>query len=305
VNRVTDRVLFGEARLPLKVHDVITIAPTRRVAVEGVSVVFITEGWSRLEHAGGKTPLAPGSIVTIPEGVWVAATPLDYVHSVILYLREDFLASQLQWLPAMHPLIVDLQAAHEGARDISVVHIGERGIQLLRPKLSVLATLSRSCGGELATLARVADLLDDLEYLAIRTTGVGDLGGLHRTPIPHRPVLAAARALHDELDRPWTIAELARRAAISESQLSRLFRQDLGISPAAYLWRARADRMAELLVSHDLTVAQVARAVGWANPSAASRAFRRRYSMSPRTFATRSRLPGGILNLADRRVPGE
>lgn len=305
MSRVTDYVLFGEARLPLRVHDVITIEPTSRVAVEGVSVVFITEGWSRLEHAGGKTPLAPGSIVAIPEGVWVAARPLGYVHSVILYLRQDFLASQLQWLPATHPLIAHLQAAHEGSRDINVVHIGEPGIQLLRPKLNVLATLSRSCGGELATLARVADLLDDLEYLSTRTTGVGEIGELQRPSIPHRPVLAAARALHDELDRPWTIAELARRAAISESQLSRLFRQDLGISPAAYLWRARADRMAELLVSHDLTVAQVARAVGWANPSAASRAFRRRYSMSPRTFATRSRLPGGILNLADRRVPGE
>ena len=302
---MTDRVLFGEARLPLKVHDVITIAPTRRVAVEGVSVVFVTEGWSRLEHAAGQIPLAPGSIVTIPEGVWVAATPLGYVHSVILYLREDFLASQLQWLPSMHPLIADLQAAHKGAQAISVSHISERGIQLLRPKLSVLATLSGSCGGELATLARVADLLDDLEYLSIRTTGAGEMGPLHRAPIPHRPVLAAARALHDELDRPWTIAELARRAAITESQLSRLFRQDLGISPGAYLWRARADRMAELLVTRDLTVAQAARAVGWADPSVASRAFRRRHAMSPRAFATRSHLPRGFFNLAGKRVPGE
>lgn len=270
------------ARGTLRAVDLVPVAPVGRIAVDDVSALFVTEGWAHFEHAEGAIRVTAGSIITIPPRARVAVNPFGYLRYTGLHVDEEFLASQLPWLPVTHPLIAHLHAARLGAREPSVLHIGEDTMRRLRSRLSLLCTLSRTPGEDLAVLAQLAGLLHDLEH-------AGSLD-VPRRLFPHRAVLRAATALHEGLERSWTITDLARLASISESQLSRLFRHDLGTSPAAYLSQLRADRMAELLLASDATIAAIAQQVGWASPSAASRAFRRRYGMSPRTFALRSRL---------------
>jgi len=96
------------------------------------------------------------------------------------------------------------------------------------------------------------------------------------------PVLAPALALlHSDPARKWTVSELASEAATSRSLLDERFRQVLGRSPIRYLTDWRMHLAVELLGSADLSVAQVARRVGYDSEEAFSRAFKRAYGHAP------------------------
>ena len=96
------------------------------------------------------------------------------------------------------------------------------------------------------------------------------------------PVLAPAmKAIHTAPERKWTVADLATEAAASRSLLDGRFREVLGLSPIRYVkeWRMRIAQ--DLLATTDLTIASVARRVGYHSEEAFSRAFKRAYGRSP------------------------
>jgi transcriptional regulator GlxA family with amidase domain len=135
---------------------------------------------------------------------------------------------------------------------------------------------------EFALLASAADLLDYLGHSA---------GALHSRDgttgtLPSREVSSAIALMEADTSHPWSIDEIAQAVSMSASQLSRLFRRDLGTSPAAYLSRARVDRMAELLSTTRIAIASAAQSSGWTNPAVATRAFKRRFGVTPSAFAS-------------------
>jgi len=96
------------------------------------------------------------------------------------------------------------------------------------------------------------------------------------------PVLAPAmRAIHTAPERKWTVAGLAKEAAVSRSLLDRRFRDVLGLSPIRYVneWRMRVAQ--DLLATTEVTVAAIARRVGYDSEEAFSRAFKRARGQSP------------------------
>lgn len=86
-------------------------------------------------------------------------------------------------------------------------------------------------------------------------------------------VVAATRVMRDRLAEPWSLDALADEVHLSRSQLVRAFDATTGLSPMAYLRKMRAERMARLLVSTDVSVAEAARSVGWQNQFHASQCF--------------------------------
>jgi AraC family L-rhamnose operon transcriptional activator RhaR len=56
------------------------------------------------------------------------------------------------------------------------------------------------------------------------------------------------------------------------------------MSPLAYLRQMRVQKMAQLLLGTDLSIAEVARAVGWKDPSYATRCFHAAYGVSPTAY---------------------
>jgi AraC-like DNA-binding protein len=96
------------------------------------------------------------------------------------------------------------------------------------------------------------------------------------------PVLAPALALlHAAPERRWTVADLASGAAVSRSLLDARFREVLGRSPIRYLTEWRMHLADDLLATTDLSVAAVARRVGYDSEEAFSRAFKRARGRSP------------------------
>jgi len=96
------------------------------------------------------------------------------------------------------------------------------------------------------------------------------------------PLLAPAmRAIHAAPEHKWTVPDLAMEAAVSRSLLDGRFRDVLGLSPIRYVheWRMRVAQ--DLLATTEVTVAAIARRVGYDSEEAFSRAFKRAKGQSP------------------------
>ncbi|WP_236567682.1 MULTISPECIES: AraC family transcriptional regulator [unclassified Nocardiopsis] len=94
----------------------------------------------------------------------------------------------------------------------------------------------------------------------------------------------ALEAIHERPGHTWTVSSLAARARVSRSLLAKRFTEVMGQPPLTYLTDWRMHTAEELLADPDLSVAQVAGSVGYADPAAFSTAFKRWRGMSPREF---------------------
>ena len=94
---------------------------------------------------------------------------------------------------------------------------------------------------------------------------------------------------HPEAD--LSVGSLAGRLHVSERQLSRLFRRELGTSPGAYVEGARVERARALLEEGGADLEGVARRSGFASAEVMRRAFHRRLGTSPRDYRERFRSP--------------
>ena len=73
--------------------------------------------------------------------------------------------------------------------------------------------------------------------------------------------------INDNLSQKLTLAEMAGAARMSPYHFARSFKAATGLSPHRYVVRQRVERAKALLADTDLTIAEVARAVGFANQS--------------------------------------
>ncbi len=81
-----------------------------------------------------------------------------------------------------------------------------------------------------------------------------------------------------------TVEELSKKYNISRSQLFRLFKTKLDISPQQYIKHYRINHAADLLRRTDLTIGQVMEQSGFSNISNFSRQFKSVYGRSPKDF---------------------
>ena len=99
------------------------------------------------------------------------------------------------------------------------------------------------------------------------------------------PIIGQALALlHKEPAQAWTISDLARSVGTSRTRLAERFRHFLEETPMAYLTRWRLKLGAELLLSSEDSVAEIAAAVGYGSEAAFNRAFKREFDCPPAQF---------------------
>src|SRR6185295_18055036 len=99
------------------------------------------------------------------------------------------------------------------------------------------------------------------------------------------PVIGQALTLlHKEPSHPWTISSLAKNVGLSRTRLAERFRHFLNETPIAYLTRWRLKLGAEILLSSENSVAEIAATVGYGSEAAFNRAFRREFAVPPAQF---------------------
>ncbi len=161
-----------------------------------------------------------------------------------------------------------------------VVVRGERRLTTLVELLSDEAHAARP--GRDAVLARLLEvlLIEAFRAMAGLTATPGLLRGL-----ADENLAAALRRMHGEPTRPWTVAELAREAALSRSTFFERFRREVGITPMEYLLGWRMALAKNFLRSDAISVGEVAQRVGYSSSSTFSVAFARQVGGSPSTYA--------------------
>ncbi|MEU9731713.1 AraC family transcriptional regulator [Streptomyces sp. NPDC048002] len=99
------------------------------------------------------------------------------------------------------------------------------------------------------------------------------------------PVLAPAlHAFHGRPSDTWTVASLAAQAGVSRALFAKRFTHLMGRPPLAYLTECRMDDAETLLADTELSIAQIAKTVGYADAFGFSAAFKRHKGVSPSTF---------------------
>ncbi|MER5477785.1 AraC family transcriptional regulator [Streptomyces sp. NPDC002734] len=118
------------------------------------------------------------------------------------------------------------------------------------------------------------------------------------------PVLAPAlQSFHDRPAEPWTVASLAARAGVSRALFAKRFTSLMGRPPLAYVTECRMDEAETLLSDTDLGIAQIARAVGYADAFGFSAAFKRHKGRSPSVWR-RAAAEAASGSLASRQESG-
>jgi AraC-like DNA-binding protein len=88
-------------------------------------------------------------------------------------------------------------------------------------------------------------------------------------------------AIHEEVNRPWTVESLAETAGMSRSAFAWRFKELLGQTPLDYVTEWRMQKAIELLQFGDKKLIEVAQAVGYESDAAFSKAFKRVVGVSP------------------------
>jgi len=88
----------------------------------------------------------------------------------------------------------------------------------------------------------------------------------------------------DRIDRPLTVADLARQAGMSPRNLARHFHAVTGTSPLRWLLTQRVRRAQELLETSDLGVEQIAARTGMGTATTLRRHFHAQLGVPPETY---------------------
>jgi AraC-like DNA-binding protein len=166
----------------------------------------------------------------------------------------------------------------------TVVHV--RGVERLSLLVRLVGeeSVERRSGRELVLTRLVEVLLIE----ALRApTGEDTPPGLLRGLADAR-LAPAMRQMHAQVARSWTMAQLAKTAALSRSAFFERFTRTVGLPPMEYLLAWRMAVAKDLLRRQDLGLAEVAERVGYSSASTFSTAFSRHVGRPPGQFARES-----------------
>jgi transcriptional regulator GlxA family with amidase domain len=106
-------------------------------------------------------------------------------------------------------------------------------------------------------------------------------------PSEREPVRAVQDVIHARPDADLSLTALARHAGMSERHLLRVFRREVGATPARYVETVRVDAARRLLEQTTSGVEHVARASGFGTAESMRRAFLRHLGVAPSAYRTR------------------
>lgn len=146
----------------MAVRAAITTNPTPRIAVDCITLIYISEGSSLLMHEDGAVEVATGDVVVIPDGYWCAGTPYRELKTLTLYVDTEFLIQQSVWITPLQQLLLNLDLHDTSTQTLHVLKLAQARVQSIGKHLQMLAARQLASEQDFAFLARLADVFDAL-----------------------------------------------------------------------------------------------------------------------------------------------
>lgn len=132
----------------------------------------------------------------------------------------------------------------------------------------------------------LARLIEVLLIEALRSApGEGASPGLLRGLSDAR-LAVAIRQMHSDPSKPWTMEQLAKKAALSRSTFFERFTRAVGVPPMEYLLAWRMAIAKDLLAREGVGITEVAERVGYGSASTFTTAFSRHVGEPPGRYAS-------------------
>jgi signal transduction histidine kinase/DNA-binding LacI/PurR family transcriptional regulator/DNA-binding response OmpR family regulator len=188
------------------------------------------------------------------------------------YTQPDLILLDLMMPEVDGFAVLEALRANETTRDIPVIVLTARVLDetdIERLNRGVTAIMGKGLFNTTETLTRIE------AALARHQT----LGGATQ-----RLIRRAMGFIHAHYAEPLTREQIASHVHFSPDYLTDCFRRETGVTPMVYLNRYRIYQARKLLEDSDLTITQVALAVGFSEGPHFTRTFRREVGMTPRAY---------------------
>ena len=107
----------------------------------------------------------------------------------------------------------------------------------------------------------------------------------------HYAVQRICKRLAEHVEQSWNINDFAREYGFNPFYLSRLFKDETGLSFTDYLTEKRVEKAIVLMSDTNLTIGEIGQAVGYSDQNYFSRVFKKRTKMGPKEYR-RSHITG-------------
>jgi signal transduction histidine kinase/DNA-binding response OmpR family regulator len=196
---------------------------------------------------------------------------------VIEQIRPDLILLDLM-MPVMDGFaVLDALRSREATRNIPVI--------VLTARVLSEADVERCNRGVAAILSKgLFDTHETLKHIEAALARQHTLGSATQ-----RLVRRAMGFIHTHYAESLGREDMAAHVGISADYLTDCFRQELGITPITYLNRYRIRRARDLLENSDLSITEVALAVGFSESAHFTRTFQRDIGITPRAYRRRQR----------------
>ncbi|MEP9324815.1 AraC family transcriptional regulator [Paraburkholderia phymatum] len=164
---------------------------------------------------------------------------------------------------------------------------GDRTSVRLELMKGALILLKRDLGDSCARSIAEHVMPDTLPALSSLLGGSSNGESVDRVQI-------AARWLTENCQRPISIEDAARVVDMSTRNFQRCFKMEVGVTPSAYLMRARFSIICSLLTHSELPVDKIARHTGMSSGDRLAKVFRRQLNVSPTEYRIKTRREAGI-----------
>ncbi|MBR6790493.1 MAG: helix-turn-helix transcriptional regulator [Oscillospiraceae bacterium] len=227
---------------------------------------YIVDGWVDIEIGGRMTRVGPHNFVFYPpwthQQIWYPAVPelsIYYVHFTGAAADE-----------AMRQF-TGPEALIRPVRDHTMAELLFRQL-----RQSVLAA-RLACGRLPVTDLKANGLL--LQLIALMTQQDSE-----RPRPEHDAIMSAMLYISEHFRENIALEQCAANAHLSLGRFSHLFRELMGVPPHQFILSRRIDEAKELLRYSSMTVSEIAKSVGFDDPSYFSRVFRRHTGHPPTDY---------------------
>ncbi len=264
---------------------------------------WIGGGGRRVVRQGFGQP-TPADVVPVVYAEWYVdhpiRTPIAPLIELMLVVDGEIAMTVGHRRRVLRPGEMALVDAHRGNRGdhagvrhacISFDIAGDARLRRLARAPVLLARRARdpvalrqrfreACARLAAPAGGVADAWRTAAMLALVAAAHDDAGATAADVDPRldRALVAIETRIADPT---LNLSDLARAAALSPDRLNALFRARFATTPMRRVLRLRLERARNLLARSDLSVKEVAAAVGFADPLHFSRAFRAAFGLAP------------------------